>query len=214
MSERLNSYTKKSVKKYFNRTIVSRYSNMEQGLMAQEELNYEGVFKINSASYFIEIFDMVTDKPIKNGEYGRIVVTDLFNFAVPFIRYDTGDVAKIEYKKNKEGFEEPFLISVQGKRLDLIHDTSGKLIPSQVSAYIFTKHGDYRQFQFEQCSQKDYIVRLNTEKELVNEKELIEDYKALLGSDANIRVEYVDEIPLLGSGKKKEVLNTYLNHPN
>jgi len=211
MSERLNDYTKKSIKKYFNRTIVSRYSNMELGLMAQEEIDNEGRFKINSASYFVEIFDMDEDKPVENGVYGRIVVTDLFNYAVPFIRYDTGDVAKIEYYKNLDGFDEPYLVSVQGKKMDLIHDTKGKLIPSQVSAYIFKKHGDYKQFQFEQCGEKQYIVRLNTDKKLVNEKALLNDYKNLLGDDANIKIEYVDGIPLLGSGKKKEVLNTYLS---
>ena len=38
MSEKLNDYTKKTIKKYFNQIIVSRYSNMEQGMIAQEEV--------------------------------------------------------------------------------------------------------------------------------------------------------------------------------
>ena len=31
--------------------------------------------------------------PVGPGEYGRVVLTSLYNFAMPFIRYDIGDYA-------------------------------------------------------------------------------------------------------------------------
>ena len=209
MSERLNDYTKKAVKKYFNTTIVSRYSTMELGIMAQEEINRAGYFKINSGSFFIEIFDMNKDIPVTPGTYGRIVVTDLFNYAAPLIRYDTGDVGQLEIVKDSKGNEEPFLVNVEGRKLDLILNTKGEILPSQISSYM-AKYGDFKQFQFVQCGEKEYILKLNTDKKVEQEDELIAEYKSVLGDDAIIKIEYVDGIPLLGSGKKKEVENTYL----
>ncbi len=211
MSERLNDYTKKAIKKYFKTTIVSRYSSMELGIMAQEEVNKVGYFKINSATFFIEIFDMNKDVPVANGVYGRIVVTDLFNYAVPLIRYDTGDVGMLEYVENKHGLKEPFLVNVEGRKLDLILNTKGEILPSQISSYM-AKYGDFKQFQFVQSGKKEYILKLNTDKKVEREEELIAEYKSVLGDDAIIKIEYVDGIPLLGSGKKKEVENTYLSN--
>ena len=217
MSERLNDYTKKAVKKYFKTTIVSRYSTMELGIMAQEEIDKVGYFKINSGTFYIEIFDMNEDAPVANGTYGRIIVTDLFNYAVPLIRYDTGDVGQLEMVENSEGIKEPFLVNVEGRKLDLILNTKGEILPSQISSYM-AKYGDFKQFQFVQCGEKEYILKLNTDKKVEREEELIAEYKSVLGDDASVRIEYVDGIPLLGSGKKKEVENTYLSslskHPS
>ena len=210
MSERLDDYTKKAVKKYFNTTIVSRYSTMELGIMAQEEIDRVGYFKINSGSFYIEIFDMNKDVPVENGTYGRIIVTDLFNYAVPLIRYDTGDVGQLEIVKNSEGVEESYLVNVEGRKLDLILNTKGEILPSQISSYM-AKYGDFKQFQFVQSGEKEYILKLNTDKKVAQEDALIAEYKSVLGDDANIKIEYVDGIPLLGSGKKKEVENTYLS---
>lgn len=209
MSERLNDYTKEAVKKYFNATIVSRYSTMELGIMAQEEIDRAGYFKICSGNFFIEIFDMNKDVPVAPGTYGRIIVTDLFNYAVPLIRYDTGDVGQLEIVESSKGVEEPFLVNVEGRKLDLILNTKGEILPSQISMYM-SKYGDFKQFQFVQCGEKEYILKLNTDKKVEQEDALIAEYKSVLGDDAIVKIEYVDGIPLLGSGKKKEVENTYL----
>ena len=47
-----------------------------------------------------------------------------------------------------------------------------------------------------------------TEKKYVNElKELINEFEQYFGETSNIWVEYVSEIPLLSSGKRKKVVN-------
>jgi phenylacetate-CoA ligase len=43
------------------------------------------------------------------------------------------------------------------------------------------------------------------------EDKLVQEFKQYLGADANFSVEYVDEIPLLASGKRKKIANTYHN---
>ncbi|WP_025740278.1 hypothetical protein [Aquimarina pacifica] len=202
MSESLNQYTRDSLKKYFGVTPVSRYSNNENGILAQQDRNDPVKFVINSASYHIEIFNLEKDIPASPGELGRIIVTDLYNYAMPLIRYDTGDVGVIEYKDNME-----FLTSIEGRKLDLIYNTKGEIIPSHIS-YRLCKYGDYKQFQLIQYGKKEYLIKLNTDTK-VDEASMLFEYKNYFGEDADITIEYVDEIPLLSSGKRREVYNTY-----
>lgn len=72
--------------------IVDRYSNEEHGLIA---FSYDvGMpYQVNHSSYFVEILKMNSDEYVDKGELGRVVVTDLYNRAMPLIRYELGDLA-------------------------------------------------------------------------------------------------------------------------
>ena len=205
ISEALDPFTKKSIKKYFNAPVVSRYSNEEQGIIAQQEINSNDTFKINWASYIVEIFDLKKDTKAEPGQIGRIVVTDLFNYSMPLIRYDTGDIGVMELLDN-----EPVLTKIEGRKLDLIYDTKNNLV-SSYSIYPIMKvyYHLIKQYQFIQVGQKEYVVKLNLDGDFDHKKELVSSFKSLLGDDAEINIEFVDEIPVLSSGKRKKVMNTF-----
>lgn len=44
---------------------------------------------------------MDSDEPAEPGELGRIVITDLFNYAFPILRYDNGDTAVAVGRKKR-----------------------------------------------------------------------------------------------------------------
>jgi len=202
MSEALNSYTRKSLKKYFDCEPVSRYSNVENGILAQQKKGGSS-FYLNTASYFFEILEMNSDDPASIGKPGRIVVTDLFNYGMPMIRYDTGDVAVLD--SNESG--DLALSTVEGRRMDTIYNTKGELISSYVITNNMWKYTDIKQYQFVQESPKSYYFKINTDNKFERKKELINEFLRYFGKDAEIRVEYVSEIPLLASGKRKKVVN-------
>ncbi|WP_426430661.1 CoF synthetase [Winogradskyella sp. HB-48] len=208
ISEALNDYTRNSVKQYFGTQPLSRYSNNENGIIAQQIQQDDLRFKINDSSYVVEIFDLNSDKKLDYGQRGRIVITDLYNWATPLIRYDTGDVGVMELDENNR----PYFTEVSGRVLDLLYDTKGNLVPSHLSAKL-CKYGQYKQFQLVQKDKKTYEVNLNTDKK-VDEKQLVEEYKYYFGADAEITINYVDDIPLLNSGKRREVVNEYYNSIN
>ena len=56
----------------------------------------------------------------------------------------------------------------------------------------------------------EYLFKLNLNAEFKREKDLINEFKNYFGEDAIIAVEYVNEIPLLNSGKRKKVMNLML----
>ena len=73
---------------------------------------------------------------------------------------------------------------------------------------------DISQYQFIQNGENEYKMLLNLRvglKEFARERDMVVMLKSFLGSDANIKVEYVEEIPVLKSGKRKQVVNNYKN---
>lgn len=203
ISEHLNDYTCHAMQKYFGVTPLSRYSNSENGIIAQQLSPDDHRLRINQSSYIIEILDLDSDTSLDYGQRGRIVITDLFNFAVPFIRYDTGDVGIIE-KDNKGHL---YFTEISGRKLDLLYDTKGNVLPSHLSAKLY-KYGNFKQFQLVQKDKKLYQFYLNTI-ETIDEFSLINEFKKYFGEDSEIKISYVDDIPLLGSGKKREIINEY-----
>ena len=209
-SEYLNRYTKITFGKHLNTTVFSRYSSEEVGIIAQQTVNSPDRFVINNASYHVELLNLENDAPATLGAFGRIIVTDLFNYAMPIIRYDTGDIAR--WGLNKDGAME--LVEIEGRKMDLIYDSKGNIISSFV---IYTKFYNYynllKQYQFIQQDEKKYEVKLNLQGDNFQfENELIVDIKSDFGDDANVTITYVNEIPALASGKRKKVINNYIKN--
>lgn len=210
VSEYLNVYEQKTMETYFNAPVFSRYSNEEMGIMAQQlpNSNTTQEFTINWASYYIEILKMDSDEKANAGELGRLVVTDLFNYAMPLIRYDTGDVASFS-SGNTHNNSFPKLNRIEGRKMDFVYNTEGEMIsPHLINTIFYNYFGFIKQYQFIQVKEKEYVVKLNLESDFFeHEKELIEAIKNEFGKAAKVAIVYVDEIPLLSSGKRKKVVN-------
>ncbi|MDN3667143.1 CoF synthetase [Algibacter miyuki] len=203
MAEAVNSYTKARMAYYFKTPMVSRYSNMENGILAQQMPNSNN-FTINWASYHIEILNIDNDNQAPKGTLGRIVITDLFSYAMPLIRYDTGDIGSIDYTVTP-----PVLNKIEGRKTDTIYNTKGQI----VSAFMMTESVAFpgiNQIQFIQDGKTSYTIKLNCSNDFNTETAVIDKFKSFLGANADIQIRYVDEIPLLSSGKRKMTLNNYI----
>ncbi len=208
MSEALDCSTRQCISHFFNVRAVSRYSNMENGIIAQQLRDGSDEFLINDASYFIELLDMNYDKPAPPGSPGRIVITDLFNYCMPLIRYDTGDIGVLS-QKEIDGCIRMVFKSIEGRRMDMIYNTSGSLVSSYIVTNNMWKYSEIRQYQFIQDSANQYVFKLNTDVPFLRENELSEEFKKYLGEDAQISIDYVNEIPILASGKRRKVVNNF-----
>ncbi|OKZ19030.1 MAG: hypothetical protein BHV77_12590 [Bacteroides sp. 43_108] len=166
---------------------------------------------MNRANCFVEILKIDSDEPVEKGEIGRVVVTDFSNYAMPMIRYDVGDLASIGAVSSDGTILS--LENLTGRKTDLIFKTNGEpldlwnSIPSEIY-----NNSNIRQWQFIQNGEKSYLFRLC----LYEEKpEFIKftkiELKKILGDDAIIEVECVNEIPVLSSGKRKVVINNWTN---
>ncbi|WGL58524.1 hypothetical protein QEJ31_08220 [Pigmentibacter sp. JX0631] len=79
----------------FDCEVVNSYGASECFAIAIKNSSYKD-YRTFMNMCLIEILD-INDKPVKNGELGKVVITNLYNFGQPFIRYDIGDSA-IKYE--------------------------------------------------------------------------------------------------------------------
>jgi phenylacetate-CoA ligase len=207
MSESLNDRTKACFQRYFGTPLFSRYSNIENGIIAQQTPESGHRFLVNSASYHVELLSLTEDKPAKPGELGRIVITDFFNLQMPLIRYDTGDTGILANESGDESFR--YFDLVEGRKMDLLYATDGSLVSSFVVYKNMWQYTEIEQYQLEQFGRVDYLMRITAKNPIAKESQLIAEFKTFLGRDANIQIEYKHEIPLLASGKRKKIINTY-----
>ncbi|MGF7184767.1 phenylacetate-CoA ligase [Desulfitispora alkaliphila] len=203
-AEALSDRTRENLQKLFGATIVSRYSNQENGILAQEMIEKDG-FKINKASYFIEFLKVDSDEEASFGELARIVVTDLFNYAMPVIRYDTGDLAITEKLPDNE----KVIKSIEGRKVDVLYNTSGETLSPHVVTNNMWNFNKVKQFQIIQEDKTNYTLKLNGAKNHYKDTEIEARFKSFLGENALITIEHVDGIPLLKSGKFQKVICKY-----
>lgn len=206
MAEKLSDSTKKDLQTLFNCNVVSRYSNMENGVLAQECPN-ENEFHLNHASYVFELLKLDSDEPADVGELGRIVITDLFNYAMPLIRYDTGDLG-IKSESSKCDLKSPVFRSIDGRQVDMMYDTKDSPI-SPLCEFGLDEFCKLKQYQVVQIGKGDYILNVNGAEGVYSEESLSEAMKKTLGSDAKIAVVHHNEIPHLSSGKFKQNICKY-----
>ena len=62
-----------------------------------------------------------------------------------------------------------------------------------------------KQYRFIQEDVKDYTIWLNGDQEKMDQEEILRRIRPYLGEEAHIKVEIVDEIPVLASGKRKYI---------
>ena len=202
-SEILSDKARRNLKRVFGCNVVSRYSNQENGLIAQEVS--DNVFLINRASYYLEFLKPNSDDYAQPGELSRIVLTDLFNYAMPMIRYDTGDLAIFD--------EHPdygrVITSIEGRVRDFFYDTQDRLLsPSAITVQMW-KFDRLRQFQFIQDGRAKYLLKVNGARGVYEDDDFIEVIENIVGKNANITIEHVDGIPQLQSGKFRQVICNY-----
>lgn len=201
-AETLTDEIADKIKRAFKCPLFDRYSNMEMGIYAQREYGKTN-FRLNRASYYFEIVQLDRDIPAKEGEVGRIVVTDLFNHAFPMIRYDTGDLGT--YCITNRVME---LKEVYGRKIDCIYDVKNNLLNPHIISRCMCDVKNIRQWQFIQKEKEKYLLKVNTTSE-IDDTDIKRRLKHELGETAQIDMQYVEEIPVLNSSKRKYIVNEY-----
>lgn len=209
-SETLTEETRIKLRKFFGDKvyIYARYSNTEQGILGQEFFGGNmNEYALNWASFYFEILKFDSNQQAGDGELGRVVITDLYNKAFPLIRYDTGDVA-IMRKRSADSL--PYFSELYGRRMDLIFDENGEPVSPFLLCRIMRLTKNIKQWQFIQNSEHDYLLKISKDADidldLTNE---LTEFQKTLGQKSSISVEFVDEIPVLNSMKRKLIVSNY-----
>lgn len=176
-SDNLSDLTKMKLEKMFGCPVINRYSNEELGVLAVTSVN-SNIFRLNTASYYFELLKLDCDEPVGPGEIGRLIVTDLYNNSMPFIRYDTGDLG-ISNDIDKKHLRT--LSSLQGRVADTIKDTNGNMISAVMENNYLHEFYKIKQYQLIQENKNQYLFKVVCDKSYSSIEDLMKICKMILG---------------------------------
>src|SRR3989344_4823959 len=111
--EMLGPLARRTIAEAFSAEVYDYYGLIELCGSAAIECKYHDGMHVNSESVIVEVVDE-RGFPQKEKRRGRIIVTDLMNYNMPFIRYETGDQGVLTREKCACGLETP-RIWVEGR---------------------------------------------------------------------------------------------------
>jgi phenylacetate-CoA ligase len=145
----------------------------------------------------------------RDGETGEVVVTDLHNLAMPFIRYANGDIATAGSSRPcacKRAL--PRIEAVQGRISELLHDGSGAVVSGVAVSFLVQDVSRWvRQFQAVQHRDRSVTINMVVEGELPPASlDAVRRNGERLLAGVDVHVAVVSELPRNPSGKHRLVV--------
>ncbi|MFT6733278.1 MAG: phenylacetate-CoA ligase [Polaribacter sp.] len=200
-AETLTEEKRQTIESAFRCKVLNRYGSREVGLIASECKQQKGLH-INADNLLLELVDNV-GHAVNEGN-GDIIVTDFWNFGMPIIRYKLGDVGKVSNIQCNCGRNLPLLGSVEGRSGDFFVKPDGSKIHGEYFTHLFYELPQVKQFQMIQESLEKIdlrIVETSKQKDQTYLEKIISKTKEMLGEQAEVNVEILDEIKPTTTGK-------------
>ena len=149
-AEALHPFQRESIESCFTAPLYNRYGCREVGDIAHEVPGSRGLV-VNSDRIHVEILD-------ESGEacgpetVGNIVITDLDNYGMPLIRYQTGDRGSWAVPDSEAMLPYPVLATVEGRSLDVVIAPSGNRIGGTFWTILLRKRPGIKAFRIVQDS--------------------------------------------------------------
>ncbi len=185
------------------------YSCIEIGNIAHQCPEYNQ-YHVNLEHVYLEIVDE-DNQPCAIGKPGKVLVTNLMNYATPLIRYELGDYA---------AWGEPCAC---GRSLPVIQAILGRkrnrlILPNGESRFPYVgEHEDFsriapiriQKFQFVQHTINDIEIKAVTPDRLTASQDIAAKafYQKIFGTHFNIHISYPDEILPGPTGKFEEFIS-------
>lgn len=204
-AEVLQTNFRKSIEDQFKCEVFDQYGAYDSGIQAMECHAHQGLH-ICSENAFLEIVDDNGQRLIP-GQSGRIIATDMHNYAMPFIRYEVGDLGALAEKPCICGRGLPLLKSIEGRTTDIIRLSNGISLAGPAITLIF-KDSNVKQYQLRRVAGDELLIKIVKEKNY-SEKDtehIMSILKNHAGIDIKIKMEFCESIPRELNNKYRFIL--------
>jgi phenylacetate-CoA ligase len=205
-SETLTPPEAQQITRLFRCPVAVHYESHEFQSMALSCPDNPRVLHVNSESILLEI---VTEdgQPAPVGERGRVIITDLHNYVMPFIRYDMGDTA-IAGAPCPCGRGLPTLEGLEGRSTEQLRTPQGTSITSGIlGEVVFRQRGFLSyvaEYQAVQTTADTVVLKIVPMDCFTHDTAaaLLIALKELLGPEMQVALDLVSHIPREANGKR------------
>lgn len=210
-AEMLYDYQRSFIEDTLGCKIFNEYGAYDGGAGAFECEKHFGLH-LQMERGIIELLDE-NGNNVKPGQTGRVIVTDLHNYILPFIRYDVGDMAIASDRVCKCGRGLKLIEGIEGRATDYLILGDGTRISGVSVVHLFNKllHSgkiDIRQYQVVQKVDRSIIIKIIPGKMYGEEdKSLIQNTVGKHLKGLSVKTENVHRIVPTPAGKMRFVLS-------
>jgi phenylacetate-CoA ligase len=210
-AERLFASDREVLERAFGPAVFETYGCREVMLIASECPHHDGMHE-SMENVVVEIVVTGADgktRPANEGELGEVVLTDLHNFAMPFLRYANGDLAIAGPRARCAcGRALRRIRAVEGRTTETLRDAQGQRVSGMVFNLIFSVLAStVRQFQAVQHKDSSITLKVIPTHSLdATAMDHIRRNCEKYLRGIPVTVERVAEIPLSKSGKRQPVI--------
>lgn len=206
-AETLYPWQREISERAFSCPVYNRYGCREFGDIAHECEHREGLH-INADRVYLEILD---DElyPCEPGRPGEIVITDLDNYGMPFIRYRIGDRGTLSTRACSCGRGLPLLQGIEGRTLDVVRTPNGNALGGTFWTLLFRSRPGIKAFQVIQEDMRGIIVLYvrDTSAHDVPLDYFKKKIRGKCGEDFKVDFQEVKQIKKTTSGKTRFVIS-------
>lgn len=205
-SELLDSETRKYINSVFDVEMVDHFGCVELNRTAWECSEHSG-YHIDVDAVVMEFIN--DGVAVASGERGEIVYTGLYNYAMPLIRYQIGDIGVSSDDVCSCGRGLPLMKLIEGRNDSFMQVSDGRVFSPIIWTAIMRQIVGVGQFKAIQ-EKKDLIRILVVKDSNFSEKTIYQiqhDVKEVMGSGIVVDVEQANEIPKDKSGKVRSVVS-------
>lgn len=204
-AETMTEDQRERIQKAFGAPVFHTYGCREFMLIGAE-CEYHLGYHASDDHLVVEIADD-TGRVLESG-VGNVVITDLFNWGMPFLRYANGDLAHVRGLGDSLcpcGRGLRLFGPVEGRRLDALRTPDGRILSGVFFPHLMKEIASVNCFQVrqKQLDRLEILVVPRGEFTPADEAFLREHVARALGSAVHLDLRLVDEIPLTPSGKRR-----------
>lgn len=200
-AEALHQQQRESIEEAMRCPVFETYGSREFMLIAAECPEHNGLH-ISAENLIVEV--LKDGKPAPAGQLGEIVITDLHNFAQPFIRYRSGDLASMAEGDCPCGRSLPRLERIEGRILDMIVSPDGRVLPGEFFPHFFKDLPKISQFQVRQTAADNLSISVVALAPLnESDRNAITQATARVLPGVHVDIFEVEDIPVTAAGKRR-----------
>jgi phenylacetate-CoA ligase len=205
----LDDETRELCRTAFGAEIADTYGAEEVGHIAAQCRDC-GEYHVSAEATHVELLD-AKGTPAKPGELGRVVVTPLYNYAMPLIRYELGDMAEVSTTPSACGRGLPTLRRIVGRYRNLFRYQDGSTSLPAVSRFKLADFIAIKRFQVVQIDldhvEIRYVPREEGSNQRIDYAGLTERVRSVLRQPVQVAVRRVVQIDRSSSGKYEDCIS-------